>query len=136
MSGAKNVTFPHGGIGLFTRRAILRVGMLLRDSEIAEVRTQLLNIEKKVTVEQTIANINEVYYQAIKLMIFDNNGELVSDGYRIWKANDFKTCEQQVLNLTTNRGSFDVNSVMEISGEFSPRVIGLFLRLNDLRAFD
>ncbi len=34
-------------VGLFPKRAILRVGMLLRDSEVAkEVRTQLLNIEE------------------------------------------------------------------------------------------
>lgn len=52
--------FPHNGIGLFPRRAILRVGMLLRDSKVAkEVRTQLLNIEEKVTVEQKIVTIDE-----------------------------------------------------------------------------
>ncbi|MBJ8080090.1 hypothetical protein JDS82_02495 [Bacillus cereus group sp. N14] len=46
--------------GLFPRRAILRVGMLLRDSEIAkEVRTQLLNIEEKTTKEVKVADINE-----------------------------------------------------------------------------
>ena len=38
----------YAGVGLFPKRAILRVGMLLRDSEVAkEVRTQLLNIEEK-----------------------------------------------------------------------------------------
>lgn len=38
--------------GLFPKRAILRVGMLLRDSEVAkEVRTQLLNIEEKAPKE-------------------------------------------------------------------------------------
>ncbi|ONG80149.1 hypothetical protein BKK41_16070 [Bacillus cereus] len=40
------------GTNIFPRRAILRVGMLLRDSEVAkEVRTQLLNIEEKTTKE-------------------------------------------------------------------------------------
>lgn len=39
-------TGSNKGILLFTRRAILRVGMLLRDSEVAkEVRTYLLNVE-------------------------------------------------------------------------------------------
>ncbi|RHW08275.1 hypothetical protein B7P27_14605 [Bacillus cereus] len=38
--------------GLFPKRAILRVGMLLRDSEVAkEVRTQLLNIEEHTATE-------------------------------------------------------------------------------------
>ncbi|MFJ8240808.1 hypothetical protein [Bacillus tropicus] len=46
--------------GLFPRRAILRVGMLLRDSEIAkEVRTQLLHIEEKSMKEVKVADINE-----------------------------------------------------------------------------
>lgn len=37
---------------LFPKRAILRVGMLLRDSEVAkEVRTQLLNIEENTVAE-------------------------------------------------------------------------------------
>lgn len=48
------------GTNVFPRRAILRVGMLLRDSKIAkEVRTQLLNIEEKATEEVKVADINE-----------------------------------------------------------------------------
>lgn len=46
--------------GLFPRREILRVGMLLRDSEVAkEVRTQLLNIEEKASDEVKTADLNE-----------------------------------------------------------------------------
>ena len=48
------------GLKVFPRRAILRVGMLLRDSVIAkEVRTQLLNIEEKSSNEVKIQDINE-----------------------------------------------------------------------------
>ena len=48
------------GLKVFPRRAILRVGMLLRDSVIAkEVRTQLLNIEEKSSNEVKIHDINE-----------------------------------------------------------------------------
>lgn len=40
------IKIPYSKQGVFTRRAILRVGMLLRDSEVAkEVRTYLLNVE-------------------------------------------------------------------------------------------
>jgi hypothetical protein len=40
-----NIIIPNRGLRLFTKRAILRVGMLLRDSEVAkEVRTTLLNV--------------------------------------------------------------------------------------------
>ena len=49
------VTFrmPNVGMIMFPKRAILRIGMLLRDSEIAkEVRTQLLNTFEKATETQ------------------------------------------------------------------------------------
>ncbi|MED2842628.1 hypothetical protein [Bacillus toyonensis] len=45
-------SFSNKSNALFPKRAILRVGMLLRDSEVAkEVRTQLLNIEENTAVE-------------------------------------------------------------------------------------
>lgn len=48
------------GLKVFPRRAILRVGMLLRDSGIAkEVRTQLLNIEEKTSDEVKTHDISE-----------------------------------------------------------------------------
>lgn len=44
---------PNRGIRMFPKRAILRMGMLLRDSQIAkEVRTQLLNITENVAAEK------------------------------------------------------------------------------------
>lgn len=52
--------FPTRGQKVFPRRAILRVGMLLRDSVIAkEVRTQLLNIEEKSSDEVKVQDVNE-----------------------------------------------------------------------------
>lgn len=54
------IKFNHRNNLLFTRRSILRVGMLLRDSLIArEVRSQLLNIEEKVSDEVKIQDITE-----------------------------------------------------------------------------
>ncbi len=51
---------PNRGIRVFPRRAILRIGMLLRDSIVAkEVRTQLLNIEEKSFDEVRVQDINE-----------------------------------------------------------------------------
>lgn len=48
------------GLKVFPRRAILRVGMLLRDSDVAkEIRTQLLNIEEKVSDETKTRDIDE-----------------------------------------------------------------------------
>lgn len=54
------VTIPNCGVKCFPKRAILRMGMLLRDSVIAkEVRTQLLNTFEHATEEQRTADIDE-----------------------------------------------------------------------------
>jgi hypothetical protein len=54
------LNFSTRGQQVFPRRAILRVGMLLRESEIArEVRTQLLNIEEKTSTEAKTEDIEE-----------------------------------------------------------------------------
>lgn len=47
------------GSNVFSKRAVLNVGMLLRDSRIArEVRNQLLNGHEKLTIEQKVEEIS------------------------------------------------------------------------------
>lgn len=56
----QTIIIPNRGLRLFTRRALLRVGMLLRDSEVAKrVRTYLLDVENLATTEQKIQDIQE-----------------------------------------------------------------------------
>lgn len=63
-----DIHFSNRGNTLFPRRAILRIGMLLRDSEIAkEVRTALLNIEEKTSDETKIADITEEQQLALSV---------------------------------------------------------------------
>ena len=51
---------PSRGIRCFSKRAILRIGMLLRDSVVAkEVRTQLLNTLEESTMEQRTKQIDK-----------------------------------------------------------------------------
>lgn len=51
---------PNRGIKAFSKRAVLRIGMLLRDSKVAkEVRTQLLNTFEEAPAEAKTVNINE-----------------------------------------------------------------------------
>lgn len=66
--GFLELTLPDGtivainnkGVKCFPKRAILRMGMLLRDSPIAkEIRTQLLNTFEHATEEQRTVSINE-----------------------------------------------------------------------------
>jgi hypothetical protein len=52
MDNGTSLMVASRGLRIFPKRAILRVGMLLRDSEIAkEIRTQLLNVVEKTSKE-------------------------------------------------------------------------------------
>lgn len=54
------VTINNRGLKAFSRRAVLRIGMLLQQSEVArEVRNQLLNIEEKTSTETKTEDIEE-----------------------------------------------------------------------------
>lgn len=71
------IKFNHRNNLLFTRRAILRVGMLLRDSVIAkEVRTQLLNIEEKTSDDVKIQDITEEQSLMLAVGMAFANGDL------------------------------------------------------------
>ncbi len=60
ISNSETLVVPNRGLKVFPRRAILRIGMLLRDSEIAkEIRTQLLNIEEKTSDKTKTQDIDE-----------------------------------------------------------------------------
>lgn len=51
---------PNRGARCFSRRAVLRIAMLLRDSTVAqEIRTQLLNIFDKTSEETRVADIED-----------------------------------------------------------------------------
>lgn len=71
------IKIPNAGIVLFPKRAILRIGMLLRDSEVAkEVRTQLLNTFEHATDAQRTEEIDtemnlleEIGRQSVKSMV-------------------------------------------------------------------
>lgn len=71
-NGSMIDTGSNKGILLFTRRAILRVGMLLRDSEVAkEVRTYLLNVEHDIQEKapEIIDGITEEINEEQKLLM-------------------------------------------------------------------
>lgn len=56
----QRVTINNRGLKVFSKRAVLRIGMLLQQSAIArEVRTQLLNIEGKTSDKIKVEDIDE-----------------------------------------------------------------------------
>lgn len=64
-------------IAIFTRRAILNVGMLLRDSKIAkEIRTSLLNMsENKEVIQQEVNNIDTEKLLALDVLYAKTDNE-------------------------------------------------------------
>ncbi len=77
----EKINIPNRGLRLFSKRAILRVGMLLRDSEVAkEVRTRLLDIVHD-TQEQSPEIIKNVVGEMTKEMEYQLKlGEAFANG--------------------------------------------------------
>ena len=66
------LTVPNTGKALFTKRAVLRIGMLLRDSEVSkEVRSRLLDVyhDAEMGKENIIGNIVSEIDEEKKLML-------------------------------------------------------------------
>jgi len=84
-----NLGINRMGTNIFTKRALLRVGMLLRDSEVAkEVRTQLLNIEEHTSLEVKTFEINN------ELQLQANVGIAVASGNMVEVIKAIKELEE------------------------------------------
>lgn len=76
------------GAMLFPKRAILRIGMLLRDSEIAKgIRSQLLNIEETATNKQRTAAIDQ---EDLLLLAMIKEKDPIKRAAAISEYNDYK----------------------------------------------
>lgn len=104
------VFIPNTGVILFPKRAILRVGMLLRDSVIAkEVRTQLLNIvevaqeEKPEIITQEIQKEEDLLLNISKAFATGNVMKLMTamQEYSSYKDRHIKRLENDKKLLTT-----------------------------------
>ena len=71
------IEIPNRGTGIFTRRAILNVGMLLRDGEIAhQVRISLLNMsDNKEAIQQEVSNIDKEKLLALDVLYAKTDNE-------------------------------------------------------------
>ena len=89
---AENVTIviPNRGIRCFSKRAVLRIGMLLRDSEVAkEVRTQLLNVVEKVEKTKPEILTEEI----------DREKELLNNVALAWASGDMMKFAEATMKL-------------------------------------
>lgn len=90
--------YPTRGTKVFPRRAILRVGMLLRDSEIArEVRTQLLNIEEKTSDVTKTQDIDEEQNLMLSVGMAVASGDATAVAVASAKLVEFKNRHIQKL---------------------------------------
>lgn len=91
ISESITLEIPTRGIKVFSKRAILRFSMLLRDSTIAqEVRTQLLNTFEHSTVEQRITDIDDENQFANNIGLAFIGGNLQEFSIACAKYIDFK----------------------------------------------
>lgn len=98
LEDATQITIPMRGVKVFPRRAILRVGMLLRDSEIAkEVRSQLLNIEERTSDEVKIHDINEEERLLLNITLAYKSGNI-----------------DRLMNATTAYNNFQTRYIKEL----------------------
>jgi hypothetical protein len=107
--------FSPRGVGLFTRRAILRIGMLLQDSKIAkEIRTQLLNIEEQTTIEQKIKSITEEQLLMIDIMSAPNevNRMIAVSKYNEFKNRYINSLENEIDMLVTGILTWDTREAV------------------------
>jgi len=87
----ESIEIPTRGIKVFPRRAILRIGMLLRDSAVAkEIRTQLLNIEEKTSNEVKTMDITEEQTLALSVGMAYASGDPTAIMIATTKMMDFK----------------------------------------------
>lgn len=107
----RTVSIPNRGIKVFPRRAILRIGMLLQDSEIAkEIRTQLLNIEEKATPQVKTADITEEQSLALSVGMAYASGDPDAIMIATTKMMDFKN--RHIAKLEESKKAL-ANGVLE-----------------------
>lgn len=118
-----NVLLSGGGRGvaLFPKRAILRVGMLLRDSEVAkEVRTQLLNVVEVVKEnndEMLIQEIDKEKQLYMNIMFATNETErAIAINEHLNYMNRYKEKAQRYEEVYHSEKTFTVTQVAKDLG--------------------
>ena len=110
---ADNVTIviPNRGIRCFSKRAVLRIGMLLRDSKVAqEVRTQLLNVVDHVQSENPQVLTAEI----------DNEQELLMEVARTFSSGDMMKFAEATMKLNAYKDRH-IKAVEEKNAELAEK---------------
>lgn len=109
------VVIPNRGVRCFSKRAVLRFGMLLRDSKIAqEVRTQLLNIVEHTDVENLTVEIdNELKLLEDAIGAAFSSGDIMKFAEATMKLNAYKDRHIKAANEKIHELTEENNAVKE-----------------------
>ena len=99
-----NVTFaiPNRGLAIFPRRAILRIGMILRDSLVAKaVRSHLLNIEQLISTSNGHQNLQHIAKRLSEqaISIAENAHQLKAHANRISENADLLISHARMVEV-------------------------------------
>lgn len=114
---------PNRGLRVFPRRAILRIGMLLRDSVVAkEVRTTLLNIEEKTSKEIKIHDINKEEQLLLNITLAYKSGDINKLMDATTKYRDFQN--RYIKELEEKAKSYDeiINNNSSVTTAITQRI--------------
>ena len=117
----EKITIPNRGLSLFPKRAVLRIGMLLRDSKVAaELRSRLLNIYEaaentsqnngKTIVQNTINLIEAEKELRNKWGKAIAEGDLLMGNLYATQLTNLLIQNREVLNNTITIQSFVINN--------------------------
>lgn len=105
------IVIPNRGVRCFSKRAVLRFGMLLRDSKVAqEVRTQLLNVVEHTESENPQALTAEI----------DNEQELLMEVARTFSSGDMMKFAEATMKLNAYKDRH-IKAVEEKNAELTEK---------------
>lgn len=107
-------------LGIFLRRTILDVGMLLRDSEVAkEIRTQLLNMsEDESVIQETINNIDKEKLLALDVIYAtDDNSRILA----LSKLNTYKDEQRKKIEDERDQAIIKVENITKSDATYGIR---------------
>lgn len=117
----------------FTEDKKLREDYIKRIDVLDRVNELLLLPDVQLATRQQVADYYEVSESAIRMIEVRYIDEVEFDGFKVWKAEDFKTHKTCELKINKNRGSFDVEFSNGNKERFSPRGVALYTRRSILR---
>ena len=99
------------GSNVFSKRAVLNVAMLLRDSEVAKrVRTALLDQQEVISDEQKVMHISREKELVLNVMFAENEDDkmMALAEYKKYKNRHIKQLEETIEEQKPKAESFDV----------------------------